>query len=83
MSDPWKPTSKRQQTQRRNWQALGTVKGFNGYLINLEHVIKHSGVSAIDKHFLNQDIAILRNRLAILEKALQRSNRHLKEITNA
>ena len=36
------PPTARQKKQRAYYQALGTVKGFHGYLNNLQRTLKHT-----------------------------------------
>lgn len=72
MSPPTK-----QRNQQRMWQALGTVKGFHGYLHNSESVVKACPKLAVDKYFLEKDIRTLRNRLHIMEEALRQGIKEL------
>lgn len=62
--------SPKQKAQWAKRQALGTVKGFNGYLINLENVCNAVPAMAVDKLFLHTAINTLKNQLAIFEEAL-------------
>lgn len=62
----------KQKAQWARRQALGTVKGFNGYLINLEAVCNAVPKMAIDKLFLHTAVNTLRNQLAIFEEALRK-----------
>lgn len=71
-----KPTAK-QVRQRKLYVALGTVKGFNGFLINLEAVVKATDISIIAKYFLEKDIAGFRHRIACVEEDIKIKLRNL------
>jgi hypothetical protein len=70
------PTLKQRQ-QQNLYRAIGTVKGFSGYLHNLQATVNLCPRLGIDKLFLKQDVNKLKNRLAILEEALRKEIKKL------
>jgi hypothetical protein len=72
-----KPSNK-QLKQRKLWQAIGTVQGFNGYLINLLCVVKATDIDVANKQCLEQDIQTLQNRLIVLNKVFEAHIRNIK-----
>lgn len=64
-------SSSKQKTQQELWQALGTVKGFNGYLHNLQHVVGRTIIYQNDKHRLNTAILELMAQLKNTEQSIR------------
>lgn len=60
-----------QVLQRQLWQALGTVKGFNGYLHNLQHVVGRTCIYQHDKQRLNSAILELLDQLRNTEQSIR------------
>lgn len=66
------PTPK-QIRQRKLYVALGTVKGFNGYLLNLKAVIERTDIDVVTKYYFERDLQALQIQLSIAEEKLRAS----------
>lgn len=67
-----KPRSAKQKAHQKRWQALGTVMGFNGYLNNLQYVIKSADVEPWMLSMIQSDINQLKLALNVVENHLRK-----------
>lgn len=65
--------SKRQDKQHRLRRALGTVKGFHGYLHNLQSCLHQTGV-----YYRFETIELMHERLKIYEAELRKQLGNIK-----
>ena len=73
----------KQHDQQRLRQALGTVKGFHGYLHNLRGVVAvciQKEELLFTSYYLNKDIDTLSYQLKITEEHIKRQLRNLDKL---
>lgn len=76
-------TSIKQREQQRLRQALGTVKGFHGYLHNLRYVVgacTSKEELLFTSYWLNNDIDRLHYQLRITEEHIRRQLNNLDKL---
>lgn len=76
-------TTPKQVEQHKLRQALGTVKGFHGYLNNLRHVVANCTPKEellFTSYYLNKDIDDLTYQLQITEEHIRRQLRNLDKL---
>lgn len=76
-------TTPKQLEQRKLRLALGTIKGFHGYLNNLQHVVKDCTPKErllFTSYFLARAISFLRHQLLVSEEHIRAQLKNLDKL---
>ena len=76
-------TTPKQAEQRRLRLALGTCKGFHGYLHNLQHVVKDCTPKEellFTSYFLDKAIGMLKYQLTVSEEQIKTQLKNLDKL---
>ncbi len=76
-------STSKQLEQQRLWTALGTVKGFHGYLHNLKQVVATCTAKEellFTSYFLNRCIGMLHYQLEVTEEHIRKQLRNLDKL---